>query len=1090
MLEVNESDLYYDDDETNDEINELGQMYGSSSDEILVACLNKLGCVDLVKMSKSSGKSCEELVIDLKGAIFQDPCKFEYDEQWSIEKGWFLRSQYCRGNIRKKLAVARRMNIKFPGRFHNNITTLKKMLPAAITLDEIQHIPLGAPWVPAEVYALFIKKLLDIKTTPLVFYSKELCGWRVKANDKEEADKSIANTDTYGVPREWEWYSKEKPKPYLTALEIFEQLLNAKTVKVYDYVGWDYERILNSEATLVAQEKAKMIIREFDKWVRANLRRSAKLEECYNEAFVGYASSAYDGSFLKFPNLNPNVIFYPHQRNAIARMLLSQENVLFAHDVGTGKTYEMCAGVHEMYRMKLSRKNLVVVPNNVLKATVDAHKYLYPNDKILAVFPKDFTPVYRKEVLEQIRDGDYVAVYMAYSSFDMIVMSKEYWLNKMTVELNSLRNAIANAVHKEEAKMLERKKDALFKKRSKYILEAYDTPWLTFDKLGIETLVVDEAHNYKNIPLDTKADNIVGMHTSGSKKCKEMLEKTKIVKKLVFATGTPMTNSLADLFVLQTYLQPDELKFRGISSFDMWINTFGERETNFEVDIDGEHLRAMTRFSKFHNLTELMSLFSNVCDFHHLDKKQEGLPVFNGYIDICMPKTKAQTEGIAQLAERIDLIRAHKVRRTVDNPLKITTDGRKIALDPRLLDEKYCFYDNEKNKIEYCAENVYKLYCQYPDTCQVIFSDIGTPKSSFNVYDSLKAELIGHGIPEHQIAFVHDATSEAARARLFANINAGLIRVVIGSTTKLGVGVNVQERLVALHHLSVPWRPADMVQREGRIIRCGNTCEEVFIFRYITEGSFDAYSWQLLENKQRFISDFLSGTSAAREADDVADAILSLAEAKALAIGNPLIKKRVETSNKLERVKMAYRNRQKQILSLRAIVDGVPAELERLKRIQKITERDLELYTNSKGVVPNEERQAFGEELLKTLGDNHMQDTERLFDNYQGFDVCLPAGMDTENPYVYVRSKNGGVYYLEMETEKPLGCAMRIDHLLEGLSQRVLNYKQQIYTTCKQEKEALADIENGNMYQDEMEKLQIELDQIDKCLLEVDKKSA
>ncbi len=1074
MFEVNEFDLYYEDEE----INELEQMQGASSDEVLVACLNKLGRVDILKMSQASGKSCEQLIFDLKGsAIFQDPAEFIDDEYWSIEKGWLLRAQYCCGNIHTKLAIAKRMNDKFSGRFESNIIALEKMLPSALVLDEI-HISPGAPWVPADIYSQFIKELLHINSSVPVIYNKELRVWKILSPD--EAKTSVANNITYGTTD-------------ISAIKIFEQTMNAKTVKVYDYnltYGWNYDRVFNKDATLAAQEKQKAIIREFDNWIHADSYRRARLEECYNDAFVGYGVCAYDGQFLKFPGLNPDVTFYSHQRNAIARMLLSQENLLLAHDVGTGKTYEMCAGVHEMYRMNLSRKNLVVVPNNVLQATVDAHKYLYPSDKILAVFPKDFAPQFRKEVLEQIRDGDYVAIYMAYSSFDMIMMSKEYWIDKMSDEINTIRNAIVNAVRKEEKTMLERKKDSLLKKRAEYIAQACDTPWLPFDKLGIETLVIDEAHNYKNIPLNTKADNIVGMHTTGSKKCKEMLEKAKVVKKLIFATGTPLTNSLADLFVLQTYLQPEELKFRGISSFDMWINTFGERETNFEVDIDSTHLRAMTRFSKFHNLTELMSLFSTVCDFHHVQENGEELPDFKGYIDICTPKTKAQSEYILGLSDRIELIRAHKVNRTEDNLLKITTDGRKIALDERLVDERYCFVSREKNKIEYCAEKVYELYCKHPNTCQVVFSDIGTPKSSFNVYDSLKCELMQLGVQEHQIAFVHDATSEAARARLFANINAGIVRVVIGSTAKLGVGVNVQERLIALHHLSVPWRPADMVQREGRIIRRGNTCEEVYIYRYITEGSFDAYSWQLLENKQRFISDFLSGTSATRDADDVADAVLNLAEAKALAIGNPLVKKRVETANKLDRSKIAYRNRQKQIIALRAVADNVPAEIERLRRLCAITIKDVELYGASKQVIPNEERTAFGEELLDAIKENHMQSNERLFDTYQGFDVCLPAGMNIEKPYVYIRSCNGGVYHLEMETEKALGCAMRIDHLLEHLSERVLSYKEKMDIAVKQRQEALADIENGNKYQQEVEKLEKELADIDDCLMQDEKKSA
>ncbi|MBQ7090195.1 MAG: DEAD/DEAH box helicase family protein [Clostridia bacterium] len=1071
MYEVNEYELFYEDEEAG----EPEEMLGVSSDEVLVTCLNKLGRVDLEQMSACSGKTCEQLALDLRGsAILQDPAVFEQDECWSIEKGWQTRSQYCYGYIRRKLEIAERMNKRFPGCFEENIAALKKMLPDSLNLAEI-HVSLGATWAPAELYSEFAKELLNLHHAPTVLYNKEVRTWRVIPPD--EARTSVANTIIYGTS-------------YITALKIIEQTMNAKTVKVFDYIpsnNWNYERVFNKDATLAAQEKQKAIIRAFERWIHEDEKRRLLLEECYNDAFVGYGVSSYDGSFLRFPDMNPDVVFYPHQRNAIARMLLSQEHLLLAHDVGTGKTYEMCAGVHELYRMGLSRKNLVVVPNNVLKATVEAHRFLFPNDRILAIYPKDFAPKHRKAALEKVRDGDHVAVYMAYSSFDMIVMSKNYWLNKMTAEFNELRNAVANASRKEERQMLERQKDFLAKKISTYMMEAVDTPWLTFDQLGIETLVVDEAHSYKNIPLNTKADNIVGMHATGSKKCKEMLEKSRVVKKLIMATGTPLTNSLADLFVLQTYLQADELKFRGIDSFDMWINTFGERETNFEVDVDSKHLRAITRFSTFHNLTELMSLFSTVCDFHHMGENEAELPLFKGYRDFCIRKIAAQAEYMKELSKRTDLIRAHRVKRTEDNLLKITTDGRKCALDVRLVDSECTIADSEENKVKACAERVYRLYCSSPETCQVVFSDIGTPKSSFNVYDCLKQELVALGIPAHQIAFAHDAIGEAARARLFAAINAGIIRVVVGSTAKLGVGVNVQERLVALHHLSVPWRPADMVQREGRIIRRGNQCKEVYIYRYVTEGSFDSYSWQLLENKQRFISSFLSGTSATRDADDVADVVLNYAEVKALAIGNPLIKKRVETANRLERAKIAGRQRQKQLIDLRAVVETAPAELERLKHTHAIVSLDAALYAKCKEVVPQEERAAFGEELLEAIRENHMQNKERRFDGYQGFDVVLPAAMDCEKPHVYIRSVNGGEYPLEMETDKPLGCAMRIDHLLEHLAERVLSLEEQIRRVDQQQTEALADLENGNEYQAEVERLQLALDTIDKQLAKEEK---
>lgn len=1071
MFDVNEfMPLYEEENENKLEISEIAQ-----SDEVLISCFNTLGRVDLEAMSRSSGKTVKQLVLDLRGkAIFQDPFEFENDENWCIEKGWQFAASYLSGDIRNKLIIAEEMNRRFAGCFDCNVKALKKLLSDPIHSNEI-HIHLGAPWIPSAMVAEFAKELLKTRVRPTVIFIKEIGRWRVTPPD--EAINSVANNMTYGTVD-------------ISALQIIEHILNAKPVKVLRQGANGSDYVLDKDATLAASEKEKEIIRLFEKWARADEKRIVRLEECYNEAFCGYCVGSYDGSFLTFPDLNPDIEFYKRQKDAVARWLLSEGNLLFAHNVGAGKTYIMCAGAHESYRMGISRKNLFVVLNNVLKATVETHRLLYPNDKILAVFPKDFTPSKRAAVLEDIRDNDYVAIFMAYSSFDMLVMSKDYWTRKMQDEIDELRRAAALSIYREEKKMLSKKKKALSKKLSEHIVNATDKPWLSFDKLGIETLIVDEAHNYKNIPLNTKIDNIVGMHSKGSAKCKEMLEKTKVVKKLIMATGTPLTNSLADLYVLQIYLQPEQLKFRDIETFDMWINTFGERETNFEIDVDSRHLKAVTRFSTFHNLTELMSLFSTVCDFSDVDTSGNELPKFSGYIDVCTPKNKAQAEYIRELSERCELIRSHRVKRTEDNLLKITTDGRKCALDIRLVDKAAYLLGSEEHKADACAKKVFGIYENFPETCQVIFSDIGTPKASFNIYDYLKFRLVEMGIPETEIAFVHDATTESARSRLFTAMNKGQVRVVIGSTLKLGVGVNVQERLIALHHLSVPWRPADMVQREGRIIRQGNRCEEVFIYRYITEGSFDSYSWQLLENKQRFISSFLSCASGERSADDVADVVLSYAEVKALAIGNPLIKKRVETSNLLERTKISCRQRQKQLLDLRKLIEETPRIINELSFYKTVASMDMSRYTRVKEVIPNEERMAFGEELIDAIKQNHLSERERFFDSYQGFDIYLPANMDREKPHIYVRSINGGFYRLEMETDKALGCTMKIDRLLERLPKRIESYENQIKRAEKERDDAVCDMEKGNLYEKEVERLEKELDRIDKQLCEDDKKSA
>jgi len=1082
--DVTEADILYDNDPETEVYEESDEETGAESaphpsDEALMASLNRFGRVDLPFMSRFSGKTYDQLVLDLGGsAIIQDPRAFFTLNSWSLEQGWVLRSQYLNGtgSLRRKLKDARRMNKRFPGRFEQNIALLKSVTPPKVSLEDIEY-SIYSPWVPTDMKAACIKAVLAFNGDVEVVYNKDFGTVQILAPEKE-ARLSVRNMSTYGTVDGLSTMLGEQKG--LTAIKILEYMLNGKTVKQYEYVpkaNWKYERVFDREGTLAAQEKEKLLARDTTAWLGATKERRARLEECYNDAYVGYTYSPYDGSFLELADLNPEVTLYPYQRNGVARLLLSG-NTLFAHDVGSGKTYIMTVGVHELKRMGLSQKNLVVVPNNRLHDTVREHRYLYPDDSILAVYPEDFTPANRQAILEKIRDGDYVAIYMAYSSFDMIVMSKDYWVTKMTQEIEALRDAMSDSRCEKEKRRLQSSVKAAEKRRLKYIDETLNCPWMTFDELGINTLVVDEAHNYKNIPLKTKVEHIVGMHTGGSEKCAQMLEKCHFVDKVVFATATPLTNSLADLFVMQTYLQPEELRMRGIGWFDMWINTFGEKENHFEIDVDSRSSRAMTRFSSFHNLSELMSLFSTVCDFYYIRDDQSELPQFHGAQDVLVPRSERQEAYIEELCERTERIRAQEVPRHEDNLLKVTTDGRKCALDIRLVDPTLSDGD-EDNKIKACAGQIVVLYERYPQTCQVVFSDIGTPKASFNVYQALREELVNRGIPPQEIAFAHDAASEAARARLFENINHGHIRVVIGSTAKLGVGVNIQERLIALHHLSVPWRPADMVQREGRILRRGNTCEEVFIYRYVTKGSFDSYSWQMLENKQRFISSFLSGTSTKRDAADIADAVLSYAEVKALAIGNDLIRERVETHICLERTRIAGNQRQKQLLELQGVIRLLPAEIARLEALLDTAKRDIEHYRANKEPIPKADRQAIGEEILEALADNVMAEKEHWVAEFQGFAVMLPANMSAAAPYVWLCSDNGGRYYVEMPTDKALGCCQRLGDALERIGDLAETISEQIRVHRRRYEQAQQDIEQGNPYTARIEELVNKLAEID-----------
>lgn len=552
-----------------------------------------------------------------------------------------------------------------------------------------------------------------------------------------------------------------------------------------------------------------------------------------------------------------------------------------------------------------------------------------------------------------------------------------------------------------------------------------------------------------------------------------MLQKVHYVNRAVFSTGTPLTNSIADLYTLMTYLQPEQLKFRSIDSFDMWINTFGERESDFELDVSHK-LRPVTRFSTFHNLTELMEMFSLVCSFYYEDGGDE-LPEAD-YVNVTLQKTAEQEEYIKSLGERTDMIRRRLVKRTEDNLLKITTDGRKCALDQRLVGLSFLYGES---KINACAEKIFEIYQAHSGKAQVVFSDIGTPKDGFNVYDELRGSLVLLGIPRSEIAFVHDADSERKRTLLFEAVNRGRIRVIVGSTEKLGVGVNIQKNLVALHHLSIPWRPSDVEQREGRILRRGNTCERVHIFRYITEGTFDGYSWQLLENKQKFIAGFLSGTSAVQSVSDISDTILTYAEVKALAIGNKLIKQRVETANRLEHLRISHRQRVRQLDSLKRLIDTLPGKIKRQKQLIQHTRQDYALYCLGRGRVAREERQSFGEELIEALRNQACSYEARVFDTYRGFTVELPADVPQDKPYVSLVGKSGERYYVAIEYGKPMGCAQRMDIVLDRLDVRAGEQTATLTRYRRQLKDARADYARGNPFTEQIDALEKELERID-----------
>lgn len=1045
----------------------------------LALCVNTMGYVNLSWMSDNSGLSVKELSEALEGAIYQDP--EGYDLHQKEEDDWILRSQYVDGNISAKLEMAKRMNVKYSGRFANNIQALQTAKPEKIPFEEI-GISIGSAWVPPVYYALFAKELLGAKTAPEVLHSKKLGQWKVRANDTVK--KSFNNQYTYGYS-----YKSQGLTKCITMLQILEHTLNGSTVKVYEEVSRPdrksgVAKILLKNETIGAQEKQTLLQQTFQEWLAKDPVRVKHLEQVFYDALASNVVSRYDGSFLTLPDLNPDFIPYSHQRNAVARIVL-EKDVLLNHAVGSGKTNILIMGIHERYRMGLSKKNMVVVPNNVLEAFERAHRYLYPDDRILIIRPEDFKPAFRQKMMENVRDEDYVAVYMAFSSFDMIHMSRQYKLDEKAEEIRSMRAAATTAQDKWEKKIYESKAAKLSEEFAEMQTELPADLLVPFDQLGITTLVVDEVHNFKNVSIKTSADGIVGVHAAGSKKCNEMMEKAQYVRSqngsILFSTGTPLTNSISDLFILQQFLQPEQMRLLNLGHFDEWVGTFASRQSGFEVDVDSQSYRIMTRFSSFHNLPELTSLFASVCDYYNGTNSGIGLPECDGYIDTVIPKSPEQSEYIEELVLRTEMIRAKLVKSHEDNLLKVTHDGRAAALDIRLTGAELS-PDTYETKTSACARNVYNCWKENPGTSQLVFCDLGTPKRGFNIYDELKSCLVHMGIPSHQIAFVHDAGTDAKRRKLFDAVNKAQIRVLIGSTSKLGTGVNVQENLIAIHHLDVPWKPSDMVQREGRLIRQGNKNNRVIRYRYITAGTFDAYSWQIVENKQRFIGRFMSGALADRETRDIDDSVLTYAEIKALSVGDPLLKTRIETSNELERSKIHSRQREQELRKMKNLIEESPNTLDRLRQRKRRLLQDMHLYEKGRESLTKHERHAFGEELLLALRGNSGKSEERFFDVLHGFRIVLPAGMTSENPFVLVIGKNVNRYEVDMREAKEAGCIQRIEYMLQHFSDRINAVDENISRVKTELSQAKEEVAKGNAYTREVTLLNKRLLDIDQEL--------
>ena len=1046
-------------------------VHTESISDALIISLTNLGKVDIEYISQITGETCKTVIETLKGSIYQNP------ETWDkcFYKGWETADEYLTGNLKRKWKTAKSATKEFNGYFDANVEAIEKVIPPSIACEDI-YVTLGSPWIPPDIIDKFIDELFcpcgdlysNFQNYSSVSHDDITGTWEIGFKSRFNRTKmATKNESTYGTKR-------------INAMNLIEKTLNLRQIRVTDEV--DGKRVVNNAETALALEKQKKLIKEFQDWIWKDEKRKARLEAIYEEKFACVRKRCFDGSFLNFPTMSDEVKLYPYQKDAVARILFTP-NTLLAHDVGSGKTYVMIAAGMEMRRMGISEKNLYVVPNNLVGQWKDIFLKMYPQANLLCVEPKSFKPEKRDDILKKIRDNDYDGVIMAYSCFDMINLSREFQQKEMENLLKSVSESLCNSLKstsrlQEKRRKLREACDAL-----RYALD-FTEDEVYFDELGINTMFVDEAHNYKNLAVETKINNLLGLSKGGSKKCSQMFEKVQCVQKqnngrgVVFATGTPITNSVTDAYVMQKYLQNGELALLDLQSFDSWVAMFAEKEDSFEIDVDTGNYRMATRLSKFHNLPELTNLIASFADFHSMTGA-EGVPDFDGYTDALIPKTQGFQMYLDQISDRVDMIRNYRVPRTQDNMLKVTVDGRKAALDLRLAEPNAVFtYDS---KVYRCAENVFDIYMKtyLQKSTQLIFCDVSTPKGTFNIYDELSRLLISMGVHEEEIAYVHDAETEKKRSELFRKTRNGDIRILLGSTFKLGLGVNVQDKLIALHHIDVPWRPADMIQREGRILRQGNTNPKVQIFRYITEGSFDAYSWQLLETKQRFISQLLSGSMMQRSGSDIDGTVLDYAEVKALAVGNPLIKKRVETANELEKYIAlqggVIANRER----LRNELNAIPSQLADYRRISEEGIDDRDFYEKNKREYKKEQRRAIRKMIFDGVQNHIMNPIEKELLEYQGFKVILPANMLKEKPFIIL--KRTGRHHINLgDTE--VGTIIRIDNYLDSLTEFIAGIEESADKLREKEKGITEELSKKESYADKIKTLKKQLKNIDEKL--------
>ena len=1020
--------------------------------EALALSLNERAKVDLSYMAQLTGKTEEKITEELVGVIFKNPLT----DQW--ESG----DEYLSGNVREKLNTARTFAENHP-EFTPNVRALEAVQPRELEASEIE-VRIGATWIEPSDYQDFMRELLH---TPWYLAQKEIQvkysevngEWRITGKNADSPRNAFAYA-TYGTER-------------ANAYRILEDTLNLKDVRIYDKSvneNGDEIRVLNKKETMLASQKQDAMKAAFKDWIFKDQQRRERLVRVYNERFNSIRPREYDGSHLTFPGMNPEIELRPHQKNAVAHQLYG-DNVLLAHVVGAGKTYEMVAAAMESKRLGLSQKNLFVVPNHLTEQWGAEFLQLYPGANILVATKKDFEPANRKKFCARIAMGNYDAIIIGHSQFERIPISDERQEAMLRKQIDDLEIAIQSARYEQDGgrytvKQIEKTRKTLMTRLEKLNQKEKKDNVVTFEELGVDHLYVDEAHSYKNAFLYTKMRNVAGIAQNEAQKSADMFNKCQYLdeitggKGITFATGTPISNSMTELYVMQRYLQNSKLQNMGLGLFDSWAPTFGEVVTSIELAPEGTGYRAKSRFARFYNIPELMNMFKEIADIKTSD--QLNLPVPEAeYETVVLKPTEQQKEIVASLGERAEVVRNGGVDASVDNMLKITNDGRKLALDQRLVNE--LLPDDPGSKVSVCAEKSYEIWKDtvVQKSAQIIFCDLSTPKGdgSFNVYDDLKQKLMAKGVPEKEIAFIHDANTEAKKTELFGKVKSGQVRFLIGSTAKMGAGTNVQDRLIALHHLDIGWKPSDLEQREGRIIRQGNHNKKVHIFRYVTESTFDSYMWQLIENKQKFISQIMTSKAPVRSCEDVDEAALSYAEVKALATGNPAVKEKMALDvdvAKLKLLKANHMNNQyrleddiarnfpQQIAKLTETIDSYKADIAHYQE-HKITDPE-QFSMEISGKVFTEKKEA-GAALLAVCKDMKAVDAAMDIGNYQGFNMRIQFDSWSKEFILSVKHESVSKVHLGADA---LGNITRINNLLESYPEKLAEAEQRLETVQEQ----------------------------------------